>query len=64
MNLNLKRSEFILFEWHGDHTFKLPSPVFDELKNTPITAMINLHFYMKRDVHHPPMSAIQRLLVL
>lgn len=50
--MNLKRPEFILFEWHGDHTFKLSSPVFDELENTPIIATINLHFYMKRVVHH------------
>lgn len=52
--MNLKRSEFILFEWHGDHTLKPPSPVSDELKNTPIIAMINLYFY--RVVHRLPMS--------
>lgn len=54
MNLNLKGSEFILLEWYRDHTVKLASPVFDDLKNTPIPAMHNLHFYMKWVVHRLP----------
>lgn len=43
VNLNLKRPEFILSEWHRDHTFQLPSPVSGELKIILIFMAHNLH---------------------
>lgn len=37
-----------VFNMNGrHHTFKLPSPVFDELINTPLIALHNLHFSRK-----------------
>ena len=64
VNLNLKGSEFLLCEWHRDHTLKLASPVSDELKSTPITAMHNPHFWMKWVAHHIPGLAVHTLLPL
>lgn len=43
MNLNLKRSKFILFEWYRDYTLKLLSPVFGELEIISIFAVHNLY---------------------